>query len=90
MVKEQRVGCLAIKPSAQLLRFLGERVRLEDLVRHHDELEREEVLRFGVGELVRLVYFAPNLVKILVDHGLDLLKLDAVVVVTKHEEELLR
>ena len=56
---------------------------------HHNELESKEVLRFAVCVLLRLVDFSPNLLQVLVDHGLDCVELDAAVVVTQDEQQLL-
>ena len=87
--QEDRIGGSNIKPGFQLVSLFGKRVRLKDLVRHHDELESEKLLGRRVCELLRLVDLAPNLIQIFVDHGLDLLELDAVVVVAEDEEQFL-
>ena len=59
------------------------------LVRHHDKFERKEILRLGLRELFGLVDFAPYLIQILVNHRLNLIEGDAVVVVAQHEEQFL-
>ena len=59
-------------------------------MRHHGELEGEEVFWLGVRILLGLINLRPYLVQVLVQHRLESGKLDATIVVTEHEEQLLR
>ena len=87
--QKDRIGSSNFKSGLQLTSLFGKRVWLKDLVRHHDELEREKLLGRRICELFWLVDLAPDLIQIFVDHCLDLLELDAVVVVAEDKEEFL-
>jgi len=89
-IQEVSVLSLNAESTTNLLSFGCERVWLKNFVRHHDELKFEEVFRLRLGKLLWLVDLRPDLIQVLVDHGLDLFELNAVVVVAQHEEKFLR
>ena len=77
----------AVKPLTKISGLLCEGLSLENFVRHHREIELEEVFGLRVCALLWFVDLAPNLLQIFVNHFFYFLKRDSAVVVSQNEEE---
>lgn len=81
---------MGVEPCSQLPATLVELLLLIVLMRHHSELEVEEILGLASPELLRLVNFVPYRSHITINGCSNALKAVASVVkVSQHEEKLL-